>query len=68
VSRTEAKPTKDFADWEKRDMKDKTFIVVGLHDSLFQNVIGANTIKETWDCSLKVYEIEGLSNKLFLRH
>jgi hypothetical protein len=46
----------------------KTFIVMGLHDYLFQNFIGAKTIKETWDCSLKFYEIEGLSNKLFLRH
>ncbi len=65
---TEAKPTRDFVDWKKRDRKARTFIIVGLHDSLFQNVIEEKTIKETWDCSLKIYEIEGLSNKLFLRH
>jgi hypothetical protein len=68
VSRTKVKPTTDFINWEKRDRKARTFIIVGLHYSLFQNVIGEKTIKETWDCSLKVYEIEGLSNKLFLRH
>ncbi len=68
MSRTKAKPTRDFINWEKRDRKARTFIIVGLHYSLFQNVIGEKTVKETWDCSLKVYEIEGLSNKLFLRH
>jgi hypothetical protein len=68
VSRTKAKPTRDCVDWEKRDRKAKTFIIVGLHDYLFQNVIGERKKKEAWDCSLKFYEIEALSNKLFLRH
>jgi hypothetical protein len=38
-----------------------------LHDSLLQNVIGAKTSKETWDCLLKVFETKGLINKLFLK-
>ncbi len=40
---------------------------MGLHDSLLQNVIGAKILTETWDCLLKVYETNGLANKLFLR-
>jgi hypothetical protein len=38
---------RDFANWEKKDRKAKTFIVMGLHDPLLQNVIGAKTTKET---------------------
>ncbi len=60
------KPTRDFADLEKRDRKARTFIVMGLHDSLLHNVIGAKILKETWDCLLKVYKTKGLTNKLFL--
>jgi hypothetical protein len=59
------KPARDFADLEKRDRKARTFIVMGLHDSLLYNVIGAKMSKETWDCLLKVYKTKGLANKLF---
>jgi hypothetical protein len=48
-------------------MKAKTIIVMGTHDFLFQNEIGAKTSKQTWDCLLKIYETKGLINKLFLR-
>jgi hypothetical protein len=47
----EAKLGRDFANWEKKDRKARTFIVMGLHDSLLQNVIGAKRTKETWDVS-----------------
>ncbi len=67
VSRTNVKLLDNFAKWEKRDMKAKTIIVMGMHDFMLQNVIGAKTSKETWDCLLKVYEIKGIVNKLFLR-
>lgn len=50
------KPARDFADLEKRDRKARTSIVMGLHDSLLHNVIGAKILKETWDCLLKVYK------------
>jgi hypothetical protein len=56
---------RDFAKWEKRNRKARTFII-GLHDSLPQNVRGAKTTKETWDSLLKVYETKDLANKLFL--
>jgi hypothetical protein len=48
-------------------MKAKTIIIMGMHDFLLQNVIGAKTSKETWDCLLKVYETKGLVNKMLLR-
>jgi len=68
VSRTKVKSVSNFVKWEKRDKKARTFIVMGLHDSLLQNVIGAKTSKEKWDCLLKVYETKGLTNMLFLKH
>jgi hypothetical protein len=40
---------------------------MGLHDSLLQNIIGAKTTKKTWNFLLKLYELEGLPNKLFLK-
>ncbi len=67
VSRMEVKSTSNFTKWEKTYRKARTFIIMGLHDSLLQNVIGAKTSKETWDCLLKVYETKGLTNKLFLK-
>jgi hypothetical protein len=57
----------NFVEWEKRDRKARTIIVMGLHDSLLQIVIGTKKTKETWDCLLKVYETKGLANKLFLK-
>jgi hypothetical protein len=51
VSGIEAKLKQDFANWETKDRKARTFIVMGLHDSLLQNVIGTKTTKETWDVS-----------------
>lgn len=60
------KPARNFADLEKRDMKARTFIVMGLHDFLLHNVIGTKISKETWDCLLKVYKMKGLANKNFL--
>jgi hypothetical protein len=67
VSRTNFKLVSNFIEREKRDMKAKTIIVMGMHDFLLQNVIGVKTSKETWDCLLKVYETKGLVSKLFLR-
>jgi hypothetical protein len=67
MSKAYVKPTSNFVDWEKRDRKAKTIIVMGLHDFLLQNVIGTKRTKETWDCLLKVYETKGLANKLFLK-
>ncbi len=67
LSRTKVKSTSNFVEWEKRDKKARTFIFMGSHASLLQNVIRANTSKETWDCLLKVYETKGLTNKLFLK-
>ncbi len=40
---------------------------MGLHDILFQNLIGAKTTKETWNCLLKIYEVKGLANIFILR-
>jgi hypothetical protein len=41
---------------------------MGLNDFLLQNVIGAKIVEKTWNCLLKVYEVKGLTNRLFLRH
>jgi hypothetical protein len=60
VSKANVKPISNFVEWEKRDRKGRTIIVMGLHDSLLQNVIGTKRTKETWDCLLKVYETKGL--------
>jgi hypothetical protein len=35
VSKMEVKPTNNFTKWEKIDKKARTFMVMGLHDSLF---------------------------------
>jgi len=67
VSRTNVKLVGNFVEREKRNMKAKTIIVMGTHDFLLQNEIGAKTSKQTWDCLLKIYETKGLINKLFLR-
>jgi hypothetical protein len=40
--------------------------MMGLYDSLLQNVIGAKITKKTWNCFLKIYEAKGLTNILFL--
>jgi hypothetical protein len=45
VSRTNVKLVGNFAKWEKRDMKAKTIIVMGMHGFLLQNVIGTKTSK-----------------------
>jgi len=68
VLRIEVKPIRKFAKWEKSDRKARTIIIMGLHDSLFQNVKGAKITKETWDYLLKVYETKGLANKPFFRY
>jgi hypothetical protein len=41
---------------KKEFKKTRTFIIMGLHDYLLQNVIGDKTFKKTWDCFLKMYE------------
>jgi hypothetical protein len=35
VSKAYVKPVSNFVEWEKRDKKARTIIVMGLHDSLF---------------------------------
>jgi hypothetical protein len=35
VSRMEIKPTSNFIEWGKINRKARTFIIMGLHDSLF---------------------------------
>ncbi len=67
VSKAYVKPVSNFVEWEKRDKKARTIIVMGLHDSLFQNVIGTKGTKQKWDCLLKVYKTKGLAKKLFLK-
>jgi hypothetical protein len=47
VSRIEVKIATNFTNWEKKDRKAKTFIMMGLYDSLLQNVIGAKITKKT---------------------
>jgi hypothetical protein len=47
VSEIEVKLATNFANWEKKDSKARTFIMMGLHDSLLQNVIGAKITKKT---------------------
>jgi hypothetical protein len=54
VLRTKVKLANNFTRWEKKNRKARNFNVMGLHNSLLQNVIGAKTTKETWDCLLKV--------------
>ncbi len=67
MSKAYVKPTSNFIAWEKKDKKAIAINVMGLHDSLLQNVIGTKRTKETWDGLLKIYETKGLTKKLFLK-
>jgi hypothetical protein len=58
VSKTYVKPISNFVEWDKKDKKAKTIIVMGLHDFLFKNVIETKRTKETWDCLLKYMKVK----------
>jgi len=53
VSRTKIKLTMNFVDMKNKNSKVRTFIIMGLHDFLFQNVIRAKIVKKNLELAPK---------------